>query len=157
MIDKNDKFFNYVMSNYSFEDRYNSDAASSVLGEHLGILKILLENLKLASSQFFTTSANAGCDFRYFIKINDQRYIEIKMSKNHPDYCEFSFLNFRSDDIDKVGELKMDLTKSLTSDDIKDQFKIGVHYIETGEYSLTPVDRFTFNSGARRFGKRRSA
>ncbi len=157
MINKRDKFYNYVIGHHSYEDKYNGDASSSVVQEHLGILKILLENLKLAKSEFFTTSGDAGNKFNYYIKINDKQYIDIEITRNHPDTCKMSLLNFQSDDIDKVGEILMDLTKSLTSDDIKDQFKIGVHYIETGVYNPVPMDRFNFGRGSRgsRFAKRR--
>lgn len=155
MIRDNNKFYRYVLKHYIYEDKYNGDASSSVVGQHLGILKILLENLKLSKSEFFTTSTNAGNDFNYFIRINENNYIDIALNRDSLDTCKMSLLNFKQDDIDKVGEIVMDLKQSLTSDEIKRQFKIGIHFIETGVYSSEPVDRFTFNTGARRFGKRR--
>jgi len=157
MISKRDNFYNYILSNVSYEDKYNGDASSSVVGEHLGILKIILENLKLSSSEFFTTTASAGNKFNYYIKINDRQYLDIEMERGGTDKCVISLLNFQSNNIDKVGDIKMDLTQSLTSESIKNQFKIGIHYIENGTYNPEPADRFNFSRGSRgtRFTRRR--
>lgn len=161
MIKNEDRFFNYSVGRMqSGDDRYNGEASSSVVSGHLGILKVLLENLKLSTSEFFTISNNNGELFNYYIKINNNRYLNIKLRQDDTSKCFINLINFEingRNSVDSAGELEFDLTQSLTSSEIQDSFKIGIHFIENGTYDANPVDRFTFNHGTRgsRFNKRR--
>ena len=157
MINKDDKFYNYVRENYNYDDIYNNNFNNSILTEHRDILKIILINLKLTRAEFFSFTTDSFNFFNYCIKINDQRYLRITMKGRRPDTCLITFINFISNDTDKIGDIQVDLTKSLNSIDIKNQFNIAMYYIETGKFSPTPVERFTFNRGLRgsRFAKRR--
>jgi hypothetical protein len=100
-----DKFFFFIQKTTRDNITSYGDTYDDIYSEHIDFFKFFLKFLGLESSIFLTTHKKFSPYFRYYIKINDQRYIQILFLQWEQNEVYITFLKFDNKTKEECGDV----------------------------------------------------